>query len=94
MQLNEHQSRLWSMMLKSIERFRKGELQYSDFVYELEGSLDASNFQDSGIIKQWYDYWTPLEILCAQKGNNVTIEDVGKYLSDMESFLIGVSHSR
>lgn len=93
MQLNEHQLRLWSKMQNSIERFRKGELQYYDFVYELEGFLDAGDFHDNDLIRQWYDRWTPLEILCAQKENKVTIEDVDKYLSDMESFLIEVSHS-
>ncbi len=90
MPFNEYQSRLWSGMLKSIERFRKGELQYYDFVGELEGSLDAGDFQDSELVKQWYDLWTPLEILRAQKGNNVTIEDANKYLSDIESFIKGI----
>lgn len=87
MLFNEHQLRLWSGMLKSIERFRKGELQYYDFVGELEGSLDAGEFQNKGLIKEWYDFWTPLEILRAQKGNSVTSEDVNDYLSAMEAFL-------
>lgn len=87
MQFNEHQSRLWNSMIQSIEDFRKGKLQYYDFVGELEGALDAGEFQDKNLVEQWYDIWTPLESLRAQKGNNVTIEEANKYLSDMEMFL-------
>ncbi|HEX6982573.1 MAG TPA: hypothetical protein VF181_07410 [Balneolaceae bacterium] len=87
MLFNEHQSRLWRRMLKLIEDFRKGKLQYYDFVGELEGTLDAGEFQDKKLVEQWYDFWTPLESLRAQKGNNVTIEEVNKYLFDMEAFL-------
>lgn len=93
MQFSEYQSRLWHRMLKSIECFRKGEIQYYDLVSELEGSLDAGDFQDRKLVEQWYDHWTPLEILRARNGNNVTIEDVDKYLSDMKSFLMKVSLS-
>ena len=87
MLFNEHQSSLWNGMLKFIEDFRKGKLQYYDLVYELEGALDAGEFKNKNLVEQWYKFWVPLEILSAQKGNSVTIEEVNKYLSDMESFL-------
>lgn len=87
MLFNEYQSRLWLGMIKSIEDFRKGESRYYDFVGELEGALDIGEFQNKELINQWYDFWTPLEILRAQKGNSVTIEEVNKYLFDMEAFL-------
>ena len=87
MLFNEHQLRLWLNMLKSIENFRKKELQYYDLVGELEGTLDAGEFQNEELINQWYDYWTPLEILRVHKGNDVTLEDVNKYLFTMETFL-------
>jgi len=74
-------------MIKSIESFRNGELNYYDFVGEIEGALDAGEYQNKELIIKWYDFWTPLEILRAEKGNNVTIEDANKYLSDMEYFL-------
>ncbi len=91
MQFNEHQLRLWGSMLKSIASFREGKIQHYDFVGALEGALDAGGFQDKRLIEQWYDYWTPLEILRAQKGNKTTIEDANKYISDMESFLRSIS---
>ena len=87
MPFNEHQSRLWYGMLTSIGDFRKGELQYFDLVYDLEGALDAGEFKNHDLIEQWYGFWTPLEILYATKGNSVTIEDASKYIADMESFL-------
>ena len=90
MLFNEHQSRLWDDMLKSIESFLEGQLQYYDLVGKLEGALDAGEFQNKELIQQWYDFWTPLEILRAQKGNSVTIEEVKKYLSDMTAFLRSV----
>ncbi|WP_199142019.1 hypothetical protein [Pedobacter sp. ASV12] len=90
MRFSEHQLRLWKTMLKSIEDFRKGNLQYLDLVDRLEGALYAGEFKDEELVKRWYDYWTPLEILNATKGNCTTIEDASGYLLDMEVFLKGI----
>jgi len=87
MLFNEHQSKLWNSMLKFINDFRKGELGYFDLVGKLEGALYAGEFKDEELIKQWYNFWTPLEIWNATKGNSVTIEEVDQGLYDMESFL-------
>jgi hypothetical protein len=87
MLFNEHQATLWKHMLQSIEDFKDGKLQYYNFVSELEGALDAGDFNSKELVLQWYDLWTPLEIFRAQKGNNVTLEDVSKYLAEFESFL-------
>jgi hypothetical protein len=85
--LNEHQWRLVNNMVESIRSFREGQLQFYNLIGNLEGALDAGDFSDSEMIKEWYELWTPLEILRAQKGNNVTVEDVDRYLSDMIIFL-------
>ena len=90
MRFNEHQLSIWNNMLKSIADFQEGKIPYYDFVGALEGAFDVGDFQDKDLIEQWYDYWTPLEILRAQKGNSVTIEDAKKYISDMELFLRSV----
>lgn len=87
MEFNELQKRLWANMLKSTESYRKGELRYSELVYGLEGSLDAGEYQDEELIEQWYNFWTPLEILSATKGDSTTIEDADKYLLEMEMSL-------
>jgi len=94
MEFNELQRRLWANMLKSTENYRKGELCYSDFIYGLEGALDAGEYQDKDLIEQWYNFWTPLEILYATKGDNTTIEDADKYLLEMELFLMSKSDFR
>ena len=87
MLFNKYQLDLWCSMIKSIERYRKGELSYYDFVGELEGAIDAGEFQYKELIEQWYDLWTPLEILRAQNGNDVSLKDSDRYLSEMETFL-------
>ena len=50
MQLSEHQQRLWCNMVSAIEDFRKGKIQYTTLVYELESSLDAAQFNCESII--------------------------------------------
>ena len=87
-EFNQHQLRLWHEMLTSIEDFRQGKIKYFDFVGSLEGALDAGEFREKTLVKNWYEVWTPLESVRAQKGNDVTIEEVKKYISDMEKFLI------
>jgi hypothetical protein len=84
---NEQQLRFWNNMISTIEDFRKEKIQYATLVYSLEAMLDAGEYKNETLIKQWYDYWTPLEIISATKGNNVTVEEVNKYLSSMETFL-------
>ena len=87
MQFNEHQNRLWRIMINLIEDFRKGKISYTALVYGLEGALDAGEFKDRIMIDQWYDYWTPLEILSATKSDTTTIEEIGEDLSAMDFFL-------
>ncbi|GAB6870736.1 hypothetical protein JCM16496A_31410 [Bacteroides rodentium JCM 16496] len=84
--LNEYQLRLLCHMIKFIELYRNNVLRYSNLVNGMESVLDLGDFQDD-FVKQWYDYWLPLEILNATQGDNVTLKEVDAYLSDMESFL-------
>lgn len=87
MLFNEYQSELWRAMLDSIEEFRSGKIQYTVLVYGLEGALDEGEFKCKDIVRQWYDYWAPLEIASATQGDNVTIEDIRQDLAAFESFL-------
>lgn len=88
MQYTAHQKRLWSDMIESIAHYRKGEIPFSTLVAQLEGALDAGEYQDKDLILQWYNFWTPLEILNATNGDNVALEDADNDLSAMELFLI------
>ena len=87
MEFNDLQKKLWAKMLRSIESYRKGNLLYSDFIYGLEGYLDAGEFHDENLVLQWYNHWTPLEIFFSTRGDTKAIEEVDKYLSEMEIFL-------
>lgn len=85
--LNDLQIRLWCKMLDLIDEFRRGELKYYEFVGALEGALDAGEFRDRDIVQRWYDAWTPLESVRAQKGSGVAIEEVEPYVARMEACL-------
>lgn len=74
-------------MIKSIEDFQINLISYPELVYDLEGSLDAGDFENKELIERWYKFWGPLEILYATKGENVSIESANKYVLDMQSFL-------
>ena len=85
--LNEHQKRLWKSMLKSIEDFRNGNIAYCNMVGELEGALDASDINNKEVSERWYDYWIPLEIERATKGNCVESADVEIFINNLEKFI-------
>ncbi|QQT24845.1 hypothetical protein [Sphingobacterium spiritivorum] len=57
-------------MIGSIADFRTGKLIFFDLVNELEGALYAGEFKDEDLIMKWYEFWTPLEIINATKGNS------------------------
>lgn len=92
--LNEHQSRLLHNMLQLVEQFRQGKLKYYNFVGALEGAIDAGEFKDKGFVERWYDFWTPLESMRAQRGNDVSVKDVEGYVSEMAAYLENVLEGR
>jgi hypothetical protein len=75
-------------MIKSIHDFRSGKLKYYSLVGALEAAIDAGEFKEKTILEKWYDLWTPLESVRAQKYNDVSVEDVNTYLTEMEAYLI------
>jgi hypothetical protein len=85
--LNDHQSRLWGDMLKSISCFRTGQLSYNNLVGNLEGGLDASELKDQRIIEQWYNHWIPLEIERATHGDSVKVSTIESHLKSFEEFI-------
>ena len=88
MKFNELQVSLWRHMLESINDYRQNRITFSNLVDSLENSLVAGDFpEDENLLIQWYDYWTPLEILNATKGDDVSIQEVDMYLSALQEFL-------
>lgn len=88
MKFNELQFSLWEHMLEFINDYRRNGITFSNLVGSLENSLIAGDFpEDENLLIQWYDYWTPLEILNATKGDEVTVQEVDAYLSALQIFL-------
>lgn len=85
----ERQYQLWKNMIDTIDSYVNNKNQ--DFLYtldQLEGEFDASEIKDNNIVRQWYDFWTPLEILEAKEGNEVNKNKALQYLSPMKDFLL------
>jgi hypothetical protein len=86
--MNEHQHRVWLRMLEMIESYRKGAVSFPQLVGELEGALDAGEFRDAALIEKFYDFWQPLEITNAVRGDDVTYEEVAENVETMQRFLL------
>lgn len=87
-EMNEHQHRLWLRMLETIESYRKRSISFPQLLGELEGALDAGEFQDAALVERFYDFWQPLEITNAVRGNAVTYEEVAEDVDAMQHFLL------
>jgi hypothetical protein len=87
-EMNEYQHRLWLRMLEVIESYRTRAISFSQLVGELQGALDAGEFRDTALVERFYDFWQPLEITNAVRGNDATYEEVVRDVEAMEHFLI------
>jgi|GEM_PF-960986 len=87
-EMNEHQHRVWLRMIEMIESYHKGAVSFPQLVGDLQGALDAGEFQDSGLIEQFYDLWQPLEITNAVRGDAVTYEEVAENVESLQRFLL------
>lgn len=75
-------------MLDMIESYRNGVISFPRLVGELQGALDAGEFQDAALVERFYDFWQPLEITNAVKGQNATHEEVARDVEAMQNFLL------
>ncbi len=88
--MTEHQKRLWQSMIDSIQSYLNGTTDdFVSLVGGLEGALDASEIKNELLVKQWYEFWTPLEIRRATEGNKVDKDKALKELMSMKDFLLG-----
>lgn len=88
--LNEHQIKIWNKMISLIDQYKSDGEKFNAFIRELEGLMDAGEFKDESLIKEWYKFWGPLEIYNADKlftGEEVKREEVIKDLDAMRLFL-------
>lgn len=63
--MDDHQLRLWGQMLRAVEDYRVGRKDFPSLVGELQGAMDAGDFRDYSLVKEWYALWTPLETYSA-----------------------------
>jgi hypothetical protein len=75
-------------MVELIDLYKLGQIGFSQFVGELEGAMDAAEFKNKELMEKWYDFWTPLEILRAALGNEVTYEQAATEIEAMQRFLL------
>lgn len=87
--MNDHQERLWQCMIDLIQDYIDNDaVDFYNLVGKLEGALDAADIKDAALVKQWYDFWTPLEIQRALKGHSIEKSNVINELIEFKNFLI------
>lgn len=76
-------------MIDLISSYLNGNtVNFFNLVGSLESASDVSKTSDERLVKQWYDFWTPLEIRRAVEGNKVNQEKAIKELKAMKEFLL------
>jgi hypothetical protein len=86
-EMNDHQKRIWKRMISSLDAYRSSRTGFYKMVGDLEGSLDAGEFNDPGLSREFYDVWGDLEVARAIDGDNVRYAEVDDKLDAMERFL-------
>jgi hypothetical protein len=89
MEFNEHQIRLWKRMIDAVEKYYRKDLSLFNLVGWLESSLDAGEFKDEELLKEWDDLCLQIEIWNALKedGQEIPMDKVEQDVSHMEAFL-------
>jgi hypothetical protein len=85
--VDTHQQRLWGHMIRLVDQYSSGAIEFSRMVGELEGALDAAEIRDNTLISQWYDAWTPLEIIRSAP-DHVPQDAISAAVAEMRSFLV------
>ncbi len=89
--LTEHQLRLWRDMIRFIDMYQKEDVDFPQLVVSLESALDAGEFKDEALVKEWYRFWTPLEIdraVALNTEEETRREEVQKDIEEMRQFLM------
>lgn len=80
--MNELQMRLWHRMIQLVQDYEVGRISFDTLVKDLEGALDAGDFEDDDLRKRWYSAWQRLEIMRATESD----PDPQRIRSDLDSF--------
>ena len=74
-------------MISSLDAYRSTRTGFDKMVGDLEGSLDAGEFRDQTLIRDFYDAWEDLEIARALDGDGVRYAEVVDSVDAMQRFL-------
>ena len=78
-------------MIQVLDEIERGTLPFTGGVAELETIMDAAGIEDSRLVRDWYDWWTPLEEYRAQDGDSVDLEQVTPHIAAMRRQLRAVA---
>lgn len=87
---NQQQHRLWKSMIDSIKLFMDNKISFQKLVSDLHGAMQAGDFNDTELIKKWYELWGRLEIhnaVSLDSGNLLTKEEVLNDVILLKDFL-------
>ena len=59
--MSTFQFRLWKKMIQLIQDFYDGKILFHSLVGGLLKDLDMAKLQNRDLVRQWYDYFNPLE---------------------------------
>src|SRR2546425_1463289 len=86
-EMNDHQKRIWNRMISSLDAYGSSRTGFYKMVGDLEGGLDAGEFRDQTLIREFYDLWEELEIARALDGDAVPFAEVDDKVDAMRRFL-------
>src|SRR5258706_300727 len=50
-------------------------------------AVEAAELQESDLVRQWYQVWTPLEITRSVRGSDVRYDDVAREIDALRGFI-------
>lgn len=85
--LNKNQLNIWKSMIQIIHDYQNDIISFDKLTTSLEGALDAADIKDMAITNEWYENWSSLEMLRAEKDITVPLDLKLKEITKMKVFL-------
>jgi hypothetical protein len=87
MKLTDQQITHLKSMRNLLDEYLNDKINFSYLVNSLEGILDVADISDKNLINNWYEHWTPLEIINAETEFVVEDKEKKKNVTRMKKFL-------
>ncbi len=79
-----------------IRDYYNGRVNFHALVCGLRKDLDLANLKDQGLVREWYDYFAPLEEADTEAWygmQDLDFEKIYPFLQKMKSFLLEHDHN-